>query len=298
VSITTACAWSAKSNVQWITITTAASGTASGALSYTVAANTATTSRTGTMTIAGKTFTVTQAGQTMTISGKITIGNTSTALSGVTVKLTGTRVLTRTTGTLGSFSFTGLPAGNYTVKPTKLGYLFTPAYYSYSNLSANQTVRFTATARTFTITAQATVNSLALSGVTMNLTGSRTLTCTTGPNGTCQFPNLPAGGSYTVSPSKTAFTFTPSSRTYSYLTKSPTASFAASPVIGSRGGTIDETLARSDQTEALTAALRLRRSTPTTINATVKLVSFMFDNPAARSNNTLWHSQSAANFTQ
>ena len=261
MSITAGCAWSARSDVQWITITTAASGTASGALSYTVAANTATASRTGTMTIAGKTFTVTQAGQPLTISGKITIGNTSTALSGVTVKLTGTRVLTRTTGSLGSFSFTGRPVGNYTVKPTKLGYLFTPAYYSYSNLSASQTAKFTATARTFTITAQATINSLAMSGVTMKLTGSRTLTCTTSPNGTCQFPNLPAGGSYTVSPSKTAFTFTPPSRTYSYLTRNLTASFAASPVIGSRGSFIDGTLARSDQTEALTA-LMLWRSKP------------------------------------
>ena len=56
------CSWTAASNASFITITAGASGTGSGTVSYSVAANTATTSRTGTMTIAGRTFTVTQAG--------------------------------------------------------------------------------------------------------------------------------------------------------------------------------------------------------------------------------------------
>jgi hypothetical protein len=50
------------SNATFITVTAGASGTGSGTVSYSVAANTATTSRTGTLTIAGQTFTVTQAG--------------------------------------------------------------------------------------------------------------------------------------------------------------------------------------------------------------------------------------------
>lgn len=55
--------WTAKSNVNWITIAaSSASGSGSATISYTVAANTATASRTGTLTIAGLTFTVTQAG--------------------------------------------------------------------------------------------------------------------------------------------------------------------------------------------------------------------------------------------
>lgn len=56
------CSWSAVSNAAFITITAGANGTGSGTLTYTVAANTASTSRTGTLTIAGQTFTVTQAG--------------------------------------------------------------------------------------------------------------------------------------------------------------------------------------------------------------------------------------------
>ncbi len=57
------CAWTATSNAAWITITSGAGGTGNGTVSYTVAANDAATSRSGTMTIAEKTFTVTQAGK-------------------------------------------------------------------------------------------------------------------------------------------------------------------------------------------------------------------------------------------
>jgi hypothetical protein len=56
------CAWTAASNATFITITGGSSGSGSGTVSYSVAANGATTSRTGTLTIAGRTFTVTQAG--------------------------------------------------------------------------------------------------------------------------------------------------------------------------------------------------------------------------------------------
>ncbi|KJU82796.1 conserved hypothetical protein, membrane or secreted [Candidatus Magnetobacterium bavaricum] len=60
------CSWRATSNATWISITSGNYGSGSGAVSYTVAANTGTTSRTGTMTIAGQGFTVTQDGQTST----------------------------------------------------------------------------------------------------------------------------------------------------------------------------------------------------------------------------------------
>jgi hypothetical protein len=56
------CAWSAVSNASWITVTAGASGSGNGTVSYSIAANTTITGRTGTVTIAGQTFTVTQAG--------------------------------------------------------------------------------------------------------------------------------------------------------------------------------------------------------------------------------------------
>jgi len=68
VSVTTSsgCSWTAVSNASWITITSNSSATGSGTVNYSVSANTTTNSRTGTMTIAGKVFTVTQAGVSRT----------------------------------------------------------------------------------------------------------------------------------------------------------------------------------------------------------------------------------------
>jgi Bacterial pre-peptidase C-terminal domain/Putative binding domain, N-terminal/Viral BACON domain len=63
VGVTTSagCTWTASNNGNtWITITSGASGTGSGPVNYTVAANPNTSPRTGTMTIAGQTFAVTQ----------------------------------------------------------------------------------------------------------------------------------------------------------------------------------------------------------------------------------------------
>jgi hypothetical protein len=61
VNVTTAagCAWTAVSNAGFISVTAGASGTGSGVVSFSVAANSS-TSRTGTMTIAGQIFTVSQ----------------------------------------------------------------------------------------------------------------------------------------------------------------------------------------------------------------------------------------------
>jgi Zn-dependent metalloprotease len=62
VAAGTGCTWSAVSNATFITITAGSSGSGNGTVNYSVAANSGTGSRTGTMTIAGQTFTVTQAG--------------------------------------------------------------------------------------------------------------------------------------------------------------------------------------------------------------------------------------------
>ncbi len=64
VTVTTAanCEWTATSNASWITITAGGSGSGNGAVNYSVAANPGSVARSGTMTIAGQTFTVNQAG--------------------------------------------------------------------------------------------------------------------------------------------------------------------------------------------------------------------------------------------
>ncbi len=56
------CRWTATSIVAWITVTRGATGSGNGTVSYTVAANTSAAARIGTITVAGQTVTVTQAG--------------------------------------------------------------------------------------------------------------------------------------------------------------------------------------------------------------------------------------------
>ncbi|MCS6926054.1 MAG: matrixin family metalloprotease [Candidatus Binatia bacterium] len=63
VTASSNCAWTATSNVSWITVIAGASGTGNGTVSYSVEANPSSSSRTGTLTVAGRTFTVTQTGQ-------------------------------------------------------------------------------------------------------------------------------------------------------------------------------------------------------------------------------------------
>ena len=84
--------------------------------------------------------------KTYSISGRVTRAGTTTGLQGVTVTITGTNpagfaprtVLTTSTG---HYTFTGLPGGaTYTVRPTLVGYSFTPTQRTYTNLSTTQVV--------------------------------------------------------------------------------------------------------------------------------------------------------------
>jgi hypothetical protein len=68
VSATAGCAWTAASNDSWITLTSSPSGHGNGQVGFSVAPNFASTDpRRGTLTIAGRTFTVTQAGCTYSL---------------------------------------------------------------------------------------------------------------------------------------------------------------------------------------------------------------------------------------
>ena len=63
ISAPAGCSWNVQSNDSWITITSGASGSGSGEVSYTVDANPTSTSRNGSLTVAEKTLPVTQAGE-------------------------------------------------------------------------------------------------------------------------------------------------------------------------------------------------------------------------------------------
>lgn len=66
------------------------------------------------------------------ISGTVSGG--ATDHSGVTINLTGAATKNMTTAAGGSYSFTGLGNGSYTVTPSRVGYVFTPPS---SNVTVN-----------------------------------------------------------------------------------------------------------------------------------------------------------------
>ncbi len=87
VITTSGCAWTAASNANFISITSGASGTGNGTVSYTVAANTG-TARSGTLTIAGQTYTVNQSavstggGGLSITTQNLPVGNVGASYSG------------------------------------------------------------------------------------------------------------------------------------------------------------------------------------------------------------------------
>jgi hypothetical protein len=79
------------SHNSWITITAGANDTGSGSVIYRVSANSSASPRTGTMTIAGVTFTVTQLGTSCTVTILPTSANVGAGASGGTVTVAAVR---------------------------------------------------------------------------------------------------------------------------------------------------------------------------------------------------------------
>ena len=69
-----ACAWTASSATGWVTISAGASGTGNGTVTFAVAANGSTAPRPGTLTVAGQTAVITQAGVNCTYSLRSSTG--------------------------------------------------------------------------------------------------------------------------------------------------------------------------------------------------------------------------------
>ncbi|HEX5707704.1 MAG TPA: M36 family metallopeptidase [Pyrinomonadaceae bacterium] len=94
VTANASCSWTAVSNASFITVTGGANGTGSAVVNYSVASNPL-PSRIGTMTIAGRTFTVTQAGTTgggtnIIVNPGFESGTTPWVVSGQITRSTGT----------------------------------------------------------------------------------------------------------------------------------------------------------------------------------------------------------------
>jgi hypothetical protein len=167
---------------------------------------------------------------TFNLSGNISVGQTP--LSGVTVTLSGSASGTTLTDSNGNYSIAAPKYGNYTVTPTLFGYFFAPQSQGFTNLVSNQTANFAAIAG-YPISGRVTRNGVGISGVTVSLSGTSSVT-TTDQNGFYSF-NAVAGGSYNVTPTSTSYTFSPPTQFVSNLSSPQTFDFEAIRLPGGNG---------------------------------------------------------------
>ena len=182
-------------------------------------------------------FTVTPAN--IALSGRVTAEGS--ALAGVTVALTGAKTGTATTDAQGNYSFTVTSEGGYTVTPSKAHYKFAPSALTFNNPTSAQTADFVGTLDRHKISGRVTdKNNAAMAGVTVALSGAQTATATTDAQGNFSFPNLAAGGGYTLTPALAHHTFAPASQRFDDLSADASAAFTASVVTRRVAGLVRE----------------------------------------------------------
>lgn len=136
------------------------------------------------------------------ISGRVT----GSVVAGVAVALDGDTSATTVTAADGTYAFTGLPNGSYTVTPAAPGTFFSPGSATVTLDGFDRTdVDFTA-APTHAISGVVTGDVQA--GVLISLAGPLTATATTDASGRFTFPDLPSGG-YVVIASADGYAFEP-----------------------------------------------------------------------------------------
>jgi hypothetical protein len=166
---------------------------------------------------------------TVSISGRATLGSGpgAPALANITMTLAGGASASTVTDAAGAYSFANLTAGvSYTVTPSTAGYVFAPASRAYTNLTTDQ-VNQDVVGSQPSISGTITRSGAALAGVTVTLSGSASRTTVTDAAGQYRFAALPAGGSFTVTPTLTNFVFTASSQSLANVVANRVASFQA-----------------------------------------------------------------------
>jgi hypothetical protein len=163
----------------------------------------------------------------VTINGNVLNANNG-GVSGVTVTLSGSQSASILTDSSGSYSFPNLPSGgNYTVTPTRGSDVFDPPSKTFNGIGNNQNVTFRLVHQ---ITGQVTdAFGAPAPAVTVSLTGPKTASTQTDPNGNYTFTNVPANGNYTITPTKAGvltYTFNPPSQTLTNLSANQVVNFS------------------------------------------------------------------------
>lgn len=210
ISGSAGCTWTAVSNVPWITLSFGLSGTGDGTTGYTVQANPFTVSRTGTMTIAGLTFTVTQPGGGCTYTLSPTSANLPASAGSGTFSI--------------SVNSNSCP---WTVSSANSDWL---TVTSASTGAGPSTVRYSYLANTSTVSRTGSIT-----------LGTQSFTVT--QSGQCGFTLNPVTNTLTAAGGTGSFTVTPSSTTCSWTAISNNADWlvvtSGSP--GTGNGTVNYT---------------------------------------------------------
>lgn len=148
VSTTNNCTWATTSNASWLTITSGSNGIGNGTVRFTVASNRG-TARTGTLTIAGQTFTVSQAAEASCAYSIAPTSQSIAALGGA-----GTPVSVLTSGdctwtSSSSASWLTITSGESGTGNAKVGFNVAP------NVGAERSGTLTIAGQIFTVTQQA-----------------------------------------------------------------------------------------------------------------------------------------------
>ncbi|MBI4331815.1 MAG: carboxypeptidase regulatory-like domain-containing protein [Chloroflexi bacterium] len=152
------------------------------------------------------------------VSGTVT-GQAGAALAGVSVTLAGPVSRTIATDASGNYSFTGLPSGSYTIRPSADGVSFTPASRSVTlsgaltgqNFAGAQQAPGTGSVSGAVFSGAGRRPGAPISGVTVFLNGPVNQTAVTDALGSFSFSGL-SDGRYTVIPSAGGYRFRPRDR--------------------------------------------------------------------------------------
>jgi hypothetical protein len=236
------------------------------------------------------------------VSGRV-IDENGSGMVGITVALRGSQNVTSETDADGRYQFSNLPtSGVYTVTPYRRHYTLNPVSYEIVTPANDQTFNYVATFNHHEIRGRVADDAgQPLADVTVTLSGSQSLTATTGADGEYLFADLPAGGNYTVTPRKRSYAFSPANRTLNDLDADQSQNFAGTFVTYTVGGilvdgnnnpipgaTVTLSGSHSGTTTSDSAGGFSFTGIPSEGNYTVTptLISFSF-NPSSRTYNSL-----------
>ncbi|OGS20244.1 MAG: hypothetical protein A2252_00695 [Elusimicrobia bacterium RIFOXYA2_FULL_39_19] len=170
---------------------------------------------------------------TFSISGYIK-EESSAAVSGVTVALSGFASSTTVTDANGFYQFTQLSTGTYGVTPSKTNCVFSVSSLTciISNVSLSSQNITASVFHFYNLSGSVKNGGLGLEGVTMALTGATNATTATDVNGNYEFLAI-STGTYVLTASKTDWSFVPAEITFASMNAdTPNQNFTATYTLG------------------------------------------------------------------